>query len=122
MELNLGPVLPGRNPCNGRYNKGHITHNKGRKWDEWMDSRHHSHVKSNLTNRGNPNLGGWNKKPIVTIINGRFVRYESTREAARKLGIKDRNICAVLKKKRKHCGGLRWFYFDSNDWIDLCYD
>lgn len=62
-ELNLGIERPQYNPTNGQFLKGHIPHNKGKKWSEWMDGRKRAKVlriaKKNL--RGNPNIGGVNK-------------------------------------------------------------
>ena len=38
-ELYLPPDRLGNNPINGQFNKGHIPHNKGRKWSEWVGKR-----------------------------------------------------------------------------------
>lgn len=38
-ELKLPPVRPQRNPLTGRFLKGCVPANKGKKWDEFMSKR-----------------------------------------------------------------------------------
>ena len=38
-ELYIEPVWKGYNTVTGQFLKGHVPHNKGKKWSEWMDGR-----------------------------------------------------------------------------------
>lgn len=38
-ELYIPPIRRGNNATNGRFTKGHVPANKGRKWDEYMSKR-----------------------------------------------------------------------------------
>lgn len=110
------------NRLNGQFLKGHVPHNKGKKWEEWMDMRKAKKIiriaKQNL--RPNMNLGGWNKKKVVSVSeNGTWKLYSSAASAAEATGNFSSNISQCCRGKRKHCGGLRWFYWDSDEWITL---
>lgn len=113
---------PARNLRTGTFLKGHIPHNKGRKWTDWMDMRKARKVlRIGMKNlKGRSDIGGWNKKPVVVVTqDGRWGVFESAASAARKTGLTRRNIAHCCEGKRKHCGGLRWFFFDSDEWIKL---
>lgn len=119
MELYIAPSRPQRNPTNGRFLKGSIPHNKGKKWREWMDGRKQRRVlriaKNNL--RGRSDIGGWNKRAVIMMDDeGRHTYFESAEAAGRATEIIARNIRSVCEKKRKHAGGYRWFWFDDNEW------
>lgn len=63
-ELRLPPEPVEKvNKKTGCFLKGHVPHNKGKKWSEWMDGRKQKKVKrialQNL--RPRPEIGGWNK-------------------------------------------------------------
>lgn len=76
-----------------------------------------------ITCKENINHGTHNKrmaeklsKPIIGIdkITGLIVEFASLREAERKLGIGNQNICACCQGKRKSAGGFYWMYADTN--------
>lgn len=122
MEL-TAEGRPARNFKTGTFLKGHIPHNKGKKWSEWMDMRKARKIirigMKNL-NKGRSDIGGWNKRPVVAVTaDGRWFPFDSAADAARKTGLIRRNISHCCQGKRKHCGRFRWFYFDSNEWIKL---
>lgn len=113
---------PTRNFKTGRFMKGHIPHNAGRKWDEWMPEKERERIleigKKNL--RVNPAVRGWNKRAVVAINEKGEHRYcESATKAAEILGLIRRNITSCCQKKREKCGGLYWFYFDSSEWPEF---
>ena len=116
MELYLEPERPKRNLLNGQFFKGNVPHNKGKKWDEWMSKKGQKKVKriihKHLPHKGNPNLAGWNARPIFALDDeGNTVGwFKSSNDAERKVGICSRNIRSVLEGKRKHAGGYRWIY------------
>lgn len=96
---------------NGRFVKGMIPHNKGKKWDEWMDGRKKKKVLKNLEVRrehGNPDLPGWNRKAIIAIKEGKEYWFESSMMAAKKMNLCGRNIRHVAEGKRKSCGGFQF--------------
>ena len=123
MELRLPPIPPPRkNPMNGQYLKGHVPHNKGKKWTDYLDMRKAKRVKKNLEigrARGNPSMAGWNAIKVVGIKDGKFTIFDSSEHAGRALGIIARNIRHCCHKKRKRAGGIRWFFAASDEWLPL---
>ena len=115
-ELYIEPERRDRNALNGQFLKGSTPHNKGKKWNEWMDMRKAKRVKRigmrNL--HGRSDIGGWNAQPVFAIDkDGNTVGwFASSHDAERKTGICARNIRAVIEGKRKHAGGYRWIRQD----------
>lgn len=114
MELYIPIERLGRNPQTGRFNKGHVPHNKGKKWIDYMDMRKAKKVlhiaKKNLKPR--MDIGGWNRKPVIAIDDDGNVLgwFSSSQDAERKTGICGRNIRNVCNGKRKKAGGFIWQY------------
>lgn len=112
MELHIPIEKPQYNPTNGQFLKGHVPHNKGKKWEEWMDMRKAKRIirigTKNL--KYNHNIGGWNKRAVFAFDKEGNVAgwFESAEDAARKTGICSRNIRAVCYGKRKYAGGFMW--------------
>lgn len=112
MELILPIERPQYNPTNGQFLKGHVPHNKGKKWSDYMDMRKARRIlriaKQNL--KPNMDIGGWNKKAVVAVDKeGNVVGwFESAMDAEKKTGICKRNINSVCNGKRKHAGGFKW--------------
>ena len=122
---------PRINRLNGRFIKGHKPFNKGVPMDEWMDGRKRRKVLKYLEmgrKRGNLDLPGANRIPIVGIKDGKIYPFDSAVNAAKILkakGIKvnQRNINSVCNEKielnggkpyiRKKAGGFRWFFADQ---------
>lgn len=125
MELYLpNPVFDKRKDFKtGRFLKGHQPFNKGLKWEEWMDGRKQKRVKRNLSlkRNGRKDIGGWNKKQVIGIKEGRiFGVFPSAQHAAKKLNIQRRNICHCCNGKRKKAGGVNWFFeSDFEKWNKL---
>ena len=112
MELYIPIERPQYNPTNGQFLKGHVPHNKGKKWEDYMDMRKAKRViriaKQNL--KPNMNIGGWNKKAVVDVdMEGNVVGwFSSGKDAEKKTGICARNINSVCNGKRKYAGGFKW--------------
>lgn len=122
-ELYIPKDRPGRNFVNGRFLPGHVPHNKGKKWADYMDMRKARRIKrtavKNLVPGGCP-CAGWNARPVVALDGGRLAGvFPSSEEAGRKSGVPARNIRHCCEKKRKSAGGYRWFWEDDNDWCRL---
>ena len=111
-ELFIEPKRKQYNPINGQFLKGHIPHNKGKKWSEWMDMRKAKKIKriGMMNLHGRKDIGGWNACPIFAIDNdGNIVGwFASSNDAERKTGICARNIRKVLHGERKTAGGYKW--------------
>jgi hypothetical protein len=112
MELYIPIERPQYNPTNGQFLKGHVPHNKGKKWEDYMDMRKAKRViriaKQNL--KPNMNIGGWNRKAVVALdMEGNIAGwFASAMDAEKKTGICKRNINSVCNGKRKHAGGFKW--------------
>lgn len=121
MELYIEPKRITRNPITGRLLKGHTPHNKGKKWEDYMDMRKAKRVKrigmQNL--RPRYDIGGQNKRQVIGIKDGIIVGvFESAVKAAAKTKLIRRNITHCCQGKRHHCGGIRWFYeADLHRWL-----
>ena len=121
-ELYIPPQRLNRNPINGRFLKGSIPHNKGKKWDDYIPShKRESMIKGLALGRtGNPNIAGCNAKKVVAIKSGRLQGvFQSSNDAKRKTGICARNIRNCCSGKRKHAGGYQWFWESDNSWCEL---
>lgn len=121
MEL-TAEGRPARNFQTGTFLKGHIPHNKGKKWNEWMDMRKAKKIlrigKKNL--KGRNDIGGRNKRPVVAITDdGRLAYFDSATRAALLTGLNRRNISHCCQGKRMHCGKFQWFYFNDDKWLKL---
>ena len=106
LDLLLGKK-PERLP-NGRFMKGNIPHNKGKKWSEWMDGRKQRKVRKCLIHTGNPTLAGWNKRAVIAYKDGVSLWFESVTDAAKKLNLQRRNVQHVVQGHRPTCGGWRF--------------
>lgn len=117
MELWVPKERPTRNVVTGRYLSGHVPHNKGKSWSEYMDETAQSRCKEGWKNlRPRMNIGGWNARPCIAVADdGRWWWFPSVSTAGEKTGIQARNINSVCNKKRKHAGGFRWFFDDDPD-------
>ena len=113
-----------RNLQNGRFLKGHVPHNRGKKQSEWMDGRKIKKVRriglKNLEGKGRMDLGGWNARKVVALReDGKPFVFSSAAAAARVTGLIGRNIIHCCQGKRKHCGKFRWYYWESNEWVKI---
>lgn len=100
--------------ANGQFVKGQTPWNKGKRFAEWLpDAEKRQKIISKLSHKGNPQLYGWNAKPIAAVKDKKVVFFESSKDAERKTGICARNIRHVCAKKRNFAGGCRWFFADD---------
>lgn len=107
--------LPSTPKSHGQFQKGHKPWNKGKSWDEMGISKEkQKSMRMNLEayqGKGNPNLGGWNAKPVIAVdeYGNRVHWYRSAQDAADKLGLIRRNIARACVKGY-YCGDYRWRY------------
>lgn len=121
-ELYIPIERPTRNLVTGKFLKGHIPHNKGKKMSDYMDLDKVEKIKrigaKNLVRTCR--IAGWNAKPVVAIENDKLVGvYHSACEAGRKNRICIQNIVSCCSGKRKHAGGYQWFWENDNTWCNL---
>lgn len=120
-ELYIAPERPTRNLVNGRFLKGHIPFNKGRKWSDYLDGRKKKKILKNLSlgRNGNSFIAGNNAKQVIAIKDKRLIAvYPSSNAAERKTGICSRNIRSCCSGKRKHAGGYECFFENDNQWLN----
>ena len=114
MELYIPKERLNRDPTTGRFNKGLIPHNKGRKAIEYMTPEGLANSlrigRKNL--KPNKNLGGHNKRAVIALDdNDRVVGWFcSAEEAGRKVGVSGSAIRNVIYGKRKRAKGFKWQY------------
>lgn len=138
-ELQLEPVRVNRNPITGKFLKGNVPHNKGKKWSEWMDGRKQRKVRRLIRSYPRPkqrsDSSGRPKRPIIAVLkDGQFVFFPSINAAARWAGVYLVNIynCARLNRMRNrnthrkvtaevrtdhHYKGIRFYYEDDPIWM-----
>lgn len=122
MELYIPPIRHNKNLTTGRYMKGSIPHNKGKKWDEWLSKDMQEKIKRGLARpvKNRYNVGGWNKKAVIMIDSeGNRAYFESAEEVSRRTGIHSACIKRVCSKERKQTHGCRFFWFSDNELIDI---
>jgi hypothetical protein len=118
MELYLEPKRPERNLVTGRFMKGHTPFLKGKKWKDLFSEETQARMLSGiLAHRGK---GGQKKKPVICIAkDGTWRKFDSAKEAGIALKVHSGTISNVCLGKRKTAGGYRWFYEESNEWLNL---
>lgn len=119
MELYIVPEPINRNPLTGRFNKGSVPFNKGKRWEDYIDTNKIPQLKANIPHTGRKNLWVSNQKPVVGIKDGQFFGvFDSATVAAQKLGLDKRNIGGCCHGRRKRCGGIEWYFEKEIDkWI-----
>ena len=146
-ELKLGPVYDGVNKKTGRFMKGHVPANKGKKWDEYMSRRSQRNCRKGWKNldlyrsTNNPNAGRKKRKVVAVLDNGSFRVFPYLKPAAEWIGGSRSNIgrCCfqnesmkmlyepwgkrfgTAKKKVPNTDhqykGVRFYYEDSPIWL-----
>ncbi len=141
-ELKIGPERPTRNPINGRFLKGHIPQNKGKRWDEYMSKRGQRKALKNLEIGRRvyvrpPNCGRKKKKVIAVNVHGKFLCFNSIKEAGIWTGGRWENIrrCCFVNSLRRALKnvkgemtdkvntdhrymGIRFYFEDDPIWME----
>lgn len=133
-ELTLAPVRPQRNAVTGRFMKGHIPANKGRKWNEWASKRSQKKMQKGWVNlithrpKKRADTAGRCRKPIIAVReDGRFMFFKDSFVAGQWCGGRRENVnrCCRDNQQRKvnlktgkintdhQYMGIRW-YFESD--------
>ena len=102
-----------RNPITGQFQKKHVPHNFGKKWEQWMPEKAREKALKNLElgRIGRNDIGGWNAKRVIAIKDGKIIGiFANSREAARKLSLISTNIRKCCRGERKRVGGIEFFW------------
>ena len=138
-ELTLGPVYTGVNRQTGRFMKGHVPANKGKKWSEFMSKRAQKRSARGWKNldlhrnkNGRPDNAGRSRKQVIAVMDdGRWHHFSYLGAAAEWAGGSRENIgrCCrqnqskrVLEKRQSKVNtdhrylGIRWYFEDDDAW------
>ena len=131
-ELFIPPVFEGRNMKTGRYIKGHIPYNKGKKWSNLYTKKAQNRMKrgwGNLTKwlkeNGRPKKSGSPPVQVIAVLDdGRWLFFPSMIEAANWIGGSRNGISHCCRKNRKgyintnhQYKGVRFYYETENVWL-----
>lgn len=123
-ELYIPPERPARNLVNGKFLRGSVPHNKGKRM------KYHS-KKSKLRSLNNLVKGrglghktgaGLNRKSVVAIKDGKLCGvFPSIQVAGEITDVNPASISRVCNKKPccHMAGGFQWFFENDNTWCDL---
>jgi len=127
--LNLGPVSTFRDSTNGRFMKGHIPANKGKKWSDFMPKRSQRRSAKGWKNlelyrHRPPNAGRARRSVIALMDGGRWTMLPSVTSAGEWCGGHCENVGRCCRQNALHGAntdhrymGVR-FYFENDDiWI-----
>ena len=140
MELLIEQPRPTRNKVTGRFLKGHVPHNKGKKCDEWMDGRKQKRVKRiavdnlnrNRNKNGRPdNAGRCRKKVVAVTDDGTMHVFSYVGAAAQWIGGSRENVgrCCRYNAARHvdtrsgnintdhRYKGVRWYFESDPIWV-----
>ncbi len=141
-ELSLPPRRVFRNAKNGRFLKGHVPANKGKKWSEYLSKRQQKRCAKGWANlekhRIRPDNCGRPKKAVIALMDdGTWKYFQSVGSASESLGIGRFNIgrCCRLNRTRRKLNdakgrptdkvntdhkymGIRFYFESDNTWIE----
>lgn len=123
-ELYIPPERFERDFITGRFLKGCVSHNKGRKMVYHSKRSKARSIKNLSKGRGSWHKtgAGMNKKSVVLIKDEKLCGvFPSIQMAGKMIGVAPSLISAICRKVRgKHtANGYRCFFEDSNDWYNL---
>ena len=88
-ELTLPPLWDGRNKKTGRFLKGHVPANKGKKWSDFMGKRAMKRASKGWANldkyrnkNGRSDVAGRSRKQVIAVTDdGRWYHFSSVKSA-----------------------------------------
>ena len=113
-ELTLPPERKPYNPTNGQFLKGHVPHNKGKKWSQYMGKRMQKRAAKGWKNLDKyrptkrPDTEGRCRKAVIAVTDdGRWFYFSYIGTAAEWVGGSRENVgrccrCNEAKKVCKH--------------------
>lgn len=142
-ELNLGPEWSGTDKQTGRFLKGHVPANKGKKWSDYMGKRAQKKSAKGWKNldlhrnkNGRPDTAGRFRKQVVAVMDDcSWVLFPHIGSAAEWVGGRRENVgrCCRLNQSRKRLKkswghpsdrvntdhkykGVLFYFVDDNTW------
>ena len=142
-EISLPPIWTGRNNQTGRFLKGHVPANKGKKWNDYMGKRAMKRAARGWANldkhrnkNGRPDTAGRCRKQVIAVMDdGKWFQFNYLGDAAKWIGGSRCNVgrCCrcnqskkVLKKPWGHSSGkvntdhrymgIRFYFESDNVW------
>ena len=142
-ELNLGPEWSGTDKQTGRFQKGHVPANKGKRWNEWMSKCGQASAAKNgkrlgeyVRQHGRSEKAGIPKKQVVAVLpDGSWTVFAYSQPAAEWVGGNRENVrrCCNLNQSRKRLKkqwghpsdkvntdhkykGVRFYFVDDDTW------
>jgi len=143
-ELSLPPLRTGVNKLNGRFTKGHVPANKGKKWSDYMGKRAQKRAAKGWKNldlhrnkNGRPDTAGRCRKKVVAVLDdGSWLVFSYLTPAAEWIGGSRENVgrcCRQNNSKRELCKpngkpsgrvntdhrylGVRFYFESDNTWL-----
>lgn len=111
-ELTLPPVWTGINKQNGRFLKGHVPANKGKKWADYMGKRAMKRAAKGWANvishrpKSRPDTAGRCRKQVIAVMDdGRWFHFAYLGDAAKWVGGSRENVgrCCRCNQEKKVC-------------------
>ena len=136
-ELYLPPEVPKRNAVTGRFMKGHVPANKGKKWSEYMSKRAQNRAAKGWKNLDKyrpktraDNAGRSRKQVIAVMDDGSWKVFSYLGSAGSWVGGSRENVsrccrCNAARHKNKKTGaintdhkylGIRFYFEDDDIW------
>lgn len=140
-SLYIGPEKPTRDR-KGRYIKGNVAHNRGKKWDDFLSKEKQEHIlrcaskgREKIAQKGRSPNAGRPKRPVIMVMgDGMFHRFDSV-GAVQKwsngifLATSVRFTCQINQQRRKckrtglintdyRLFGVRFYYEDDDIWME----
>ena len=136
-ELYLPPEVPKRNAVTGRFMKGHVPANKGKKWSEYMSKRAQKRAAKGWKNLDKyrpktraDNAGRSRKQVIAVMDDGSWKVFSYLGSAGAWVGGSRENVsrccrCNAARHKNKKTGaintdhkylGIRFYFEDDDIW------
>ena len=130
-ELTLGSERPTRNAVTGRFMKGHVPANKGKKWDDFMPKRAQKRCAKGWKNLESHRHHRWDNsgrqpKPVIAIYENKLLYFGSIHAAGEWCHALCENVqrCCALnshptgrgkaaQNTDHRCKGVR-FYYESD--------
>ena len=130
-ELYLPPVWTGIDAKTGRFLKGNVPANKGKRWDEFMSTRSQRRSARGWKNldlyrcKGGNGKAGRPKKPVVAVMgDGTFRVFSYIASAAQWLGGSRYNVARCCRLNALHGAntdhkymGVRLYFESDSAWI-----
>lgn len=138
-ELRLPPERKDYNPTNGRFLKGHVPKNKGRKWSEWMSKKGQKRARKGWKNletyrpKTRSDVAGRCRKQVIAVMDdGTWVLLPYMGAAGEWVGGNRENVrrccqCNFAHHVNRKTGkvntdhrykGVRFYYESDNTWLE----